>query len=150
MTIDEEDDDDGLDDAPAPAPIRGKRPAKEPTGGLFGAAPAAAPAAAPDDSYDSPEGRIARANEKRWPVGCKVHVPGYGDATVEGCPPIGPYAGKVRVRYADGSMYHVNPEDLAAPQEPAPAGLDPEKKAPYRLRLTRPNPSSVGISAWIG
>ena len=147
VTIDEEDDDDGLDDAPAPAPIRGKRPAKEPTGGLFGSAPAAAPAAAPDDSYDSPEGRIARANEKRWPVGCKVHVPGYGDATVEGCPPIGPYAGKVRVRYADGSMYHVNPEDLAAPQEPTPAGLDPEKKAPYRLRLTRPNPSSVGISS---
>ena len=53
-------------------------------GQLFGSSPAAAPAAAPDDSYDSPEGRIARANEKRWPVGCKVHVPGYGDATVEG------------------------------------------------------------------
>ena len=51
-----------------------------------------------------------------------MHVPGYGDATVEGCPPIGPYAGKVRVRYADGSMYHVNPEDLAAPQEPTQYG----------------------------
>ena len=112
----------------------------------FGSAPA--PRRPPRPMTRTTRRRAAsRANEKRWPVGCKVHVPGYGDATVEGCPPIGPYAGKVRVRYADGSMYHVNPEDLAAPQEAAPAGLDPEKKAPYRLRLTRPNPSSVGISS---
>ena len=67
-----------------------------------------APAAAPDDSYD-----FARANEKRWPVGAKCTS--RGTATRGGGGAIGPYAGKARVRYADGSMYHVNPEELAVP-----------------------------------
>ena len=50
----------------------------------------------------------------QWPVGSKVHVSGYGNATVEGHPPSGEHAGKIKVRYDEGSTYHVTPEQLTS------------------------------------
>lgn len=73
----------------------------------------------------------ARYSSEPFPVGSRVYVKGFTNATVE--TPIlhdGRYDGKIRVRYDDNSIYHVRPDHLEAVMEEV---LDEEEAAQQSL-----------------
>jgi len=59
-------------------------------------------------------------------IGERVEVKGYGVATIVGTPSEGKYAGRVKVRYDDGSTYHCLPVELLPLLVGAPVPLAPE------------------------
>ena len=59
------------------------------------------------------ERRRMEEQERKKDLGSKVHVHNHGPATVKNAMADGPYKGKMRVQYEDGTSYHVKVDDYS-------------------------------------
>ncbi len=73
-------------------------------------------------------------------VGTRVNVRGYGPANIETFVQEGHFAGKIKVRYDDGSFYHVRPEDLIRPM-----GAHSEPSSSLPPTMTREMAAELGL-----